>query len=288
MRYGKLLMCVVPLLAFAACKDDTGISPPAPIEPMALARFINTVPDTGTVDFRFVDYVENLPTFQSVAFRSHSGMYQRVGHGTRPVRVFPNAADPDLTQIRLVDTELTLAADQRYTLLYSGRASASAPAAERHQLTVIADPAPPTPPANMIAFQALHGAVGVGPVDVYIVPVATTTAATPADWQTTAVGVLRNVPFRGKAAGYVNVPVRTGTTFYRFVVTAAGSDTPLFAATPNEPGVAATVNVPAQPGVRIAGSVMTAVIAPGSTPGTRQSTTANQTPTVFLLKDKTL
>jgi hypothetical protein len=133
--------------------------------------------------------------------------------------------------------------------------------------------------------------VGAGAVDVYIVPVATTAAATPADFATNNVGVIRNLAYLAQSA-YVNVPVRptTGLPFYRFVVTAAGQTTALFAATPNQPGT----NPPAgasygpQPGVQISGSVMTAVIAPGSTPNTRGSTTANQAPTVFMMIDKVL
>jgi hypothetical protein len=44
----------------------------------------------------------------------------------------------------------------------------------------------------------------------------------------------------------------------------------------------------AQPGVQVAGSVLTAVLSAGSTPGTRQSTTATQTPNVVVLIDKTI
>lgn len=303
MRYGKLLVCIASLLAIAACDDDTGVNVQGAPPPAASVRFINAVVDTGTVDLRFVDRVENLPTLMGVAFRGHSGFYQRAEPGTRSARIFPSSSDANLTRIFLVDQPVNLAADTRYTLVYAGRASAGAPDAERHRLAVIEDPrTPPTPPANQIAIQALHAAIGVGNVDVYIVPVDTVTAPTPADWLTNNAGVLTNVPFLGKAAAYVNVPARnvprataTAAQLYRFVVTATGSTTPLFAATPNQPGVptaAATPTVPPQPGVQIGGSVLTAVIAPGSTPGTRGSVAtgsgANQTPTVFLILDRQL
>lgn len=284
-------MCVVPLLAFAACDDDAGVNVQGPPPPQALVRFINTVTDTGTVDFRFVDRVENLPTLQGVAFRSHSGMYQRAEPGARAARIFPNATDPALTSIFLVDETINLAADTRYTLLYAGRANASAPAAERHRLTVIQDPPAPTPPAGQIAIKVLHAAVGTGNVDVYIVPVDTTNAPTPADFATNNAGVAANVAYLAQS-GYVNVPVRPSSPrlpLYRFVVTPAGATNVLFAATPNQPGAASTVPTAGpQPGVQIAGSALTAVVAPGSTAGTRQSTTANQTPTVFFIPDKVL
>lgn len=290
MRYAKLL-CAVSLLAFVAACDESGVEPAAPTPPQAVIRFLNAVVDTGTVDFRFVDKVENLPTLMGVPFRGYSGGYQPVDAGTRPVRVFPSSSDINLTQIRLVDTSIPLTANSRYTLAYAGRARAGAPAAEAHRLAVIEDPATlPTPPAGQIAIKALHVAVGTGAVDVYIVPVSGTTAPTPADFATNNAGVIRNVGYLTQS-GYVNVPVRPSTAgaLYRFVVTPAGSTTALFAATPNQPGAASTVpTVGPQPGVQIAGSVLTAVVAPGSTPGSRQSTTATQSPTVFLMIDKPL
>ncbi len=303
MRYGKLLVCFTSLLAVVACDDPSGITRGGAPPPAASVRFINAVVDTGTVDFRFVDRVENLPTLMGVAFRGHSGFYQRADPGTRPARVFPSSSNINLTSVFLVDEPINLAADTRYTLVYAGRASAGAPEAERHRLQVIEDPRnPPTPPANQIAIQALHVAVGVGNVDVHIVPVDTLTSPTPADWVTTSVAVLTNIPYLGKAAGYVNVPARnvprataTAGQLYRFVVTPTGSTQVLFAATPDQPGLptpAANPTVSPQPGMQIPGSVLTAVIAPGSTPGTRGSvetgTGANQSPTVFVVLDKQL
>lgn len=291
MRYRNLLKYIIPLVAIAACGDNSGVTEPGTPEPTARVRFINAGTDWGTVDLRFVDRVENLPTLQGVAFRGHSGVYTPVLAGSRPARVFPNSTNPDTTQIRLIDETINLAADTRYTLVYAGRASATAPAAERHRLAVIQDPLElPTPPAGQIAIKALHVAAGTGNVDVYVVPVASATAATPADFATNNVAVVRNIAFLNQS-GYVNVPVRptAAGALYRLVVTPAGSTTALFAATPNVPGAASTVaTVGPQPGVQISGSVLTAVIAPGSTPGTRQSTTANQTPTVVLFIDKAL
>lgn len=284
MRYAKLLALMMPIVAIAACEDDPGVTDQGPPKPAALVRFINAVPDTGTVDLRFVDKVENLPTLQGVAFRAASGLYQRVEPGSRAARIFPNATDAALTSIFLVDTTVTLVAPSRVTMVYAGRATGN-----QDRLAVISDPDPATPPAGQIALKALHVAVGTGPVDVYIVPVTSTTAATPADFATSNAGVIRNVGYLNQSA-YVNAPARPSGGHYRFVVTAAGSTTALFAATPNQPGVAAPAgqSYGAQPGMQIAGSAMTVVVAAGATPGTRQSTTAMQTPTVFVVADKTL
>lgn len=290
MKFRKLFLFALPLLLITGCSDDTGITPGGPRPPMALVRFVNTTVDTGTVDLSFVDRVENLPTMKGVAFRGHSGLYQGVEPGTRAARVFPSSSDINLTQIRLVDTNVNLGAEQRYTLVYAGRARSGVPAAEAHRLQVIEDPAPPTPPAGQIAVQALHAAVGVGNVDVYIVAVDSAAAATPGTWATTHAARIANVPYLGKGAAHVNVPALSGTRLYRFIVTPAGSTTPLFQATPNQPGVAAPAGAVygPTPGVRIAGSTLTAVVAPGSTPGSRQSTAATQTPTVFFLIDRAL
>jgi len=285
-RYAKLLMCAVPLLA-AACDDD-GLTDNGMPGPAAIIRFVNAGVDMGTVDFRFVDRVENLPSFQGVPFRGYSGMYQRTEPGDRPARVFPYSTNIDTTQIRLIDTTVSLAANTRYTLIYAGRALPGAPEGEAKQLAVLTDPAVPTPPASSISIKVLHTAVGMGNVDVYVVPVASATAATPADFATNYAGRIQNVAYL-QQSGYIDLPALSGTQLYRFVVTAAGSTTPLFEATPNQPGAASSVPTAGPlPGVRIAGSVLTAVVAPGSTPGTRESAASNQNPTVFLMIDKAL
>jgi hypothetical protein len=284
MRYGKLLMCAASVLAVTACDDD-GVTVQGDPPPAALVRFINTVPDTGTVDFRFIDKVENLPTLLNVPFRGASGLFQRADPGARPARVFPSSSTLALTQIMLVDTMLTLTANNRYTLVYAGRA-----AGNQDRLAVITEAATiPIAPANQISLKILHAAVGTGAVDVYVTP--TTGTANPANPIADAVTVVRNVAFLGQSA-YVNVPVRpaTGNTHYAFTVTAAGSTTPLFTARPNLPGTAvpAGQTYGAQPGFQVSGSVLTVVVTAGSVPGTRQSTTATQTPNAFVIVDRTL
>lgn len=286
MRYSNILMSIVPLLALAAC-DDSGITGPRSGEPTAKVRFVNAAIDAGVVDFRFVDRVENLPTLQGVAFRASSGGYQGAGAGTRLARVFPYSNDPAVTQTMLVDTTLNLAANARYTMVFAGQTTGN-----QDRLVALEDPAElPSPAAGQIAIKVLHAVVGTAAVDVYVVPVDSATAPTPADWQTAAVTVVNNVPYLSQTA-YVNVPVRptTGLRLYRFVVTAAGSATPLFATTPNLPGTPAPTgaNYGPLPGVQISGSVLTAVLAAGSVPGSPGSVTANQTPSAILLIDKPL
>jgi hypothetical protein len=281
MRYGKYLMTVLAFSIVACEIDDPGVDTNTP-GPAALVRFINAVVDTGTVDLRFVDRVENLPTMQGVAFRAASGVFQRVEPGNRVARVFVNSTDPVVTQIRLVDTTLTLNVNERYTLVYAGRANNN-----QDRLAVVDEPETlPAPTGDNIAIKILHAATGTANVDVHIAPA--DTAGNNADPIANAVAVVRNVPFLSNSA-YVTVPRRTGAGRYQFAVTAAGSTTVLFSGRPNLPGAAATVSTTGpSPGVTIAGSVLTAVVMPASVAGTRQSTSGTQTPTVMLLIDKPL
>jgi hypothetical protein len=276
MRFRNFVLLAVAALFVGACDDDeiTNSTP----APAALVRFVNAIVDTGTVDFRFVDQVENLPTFLGVPFRGSSGVYQRVAPGTRPVRIFVNSSNPALASIRLVDKTITLEVDKRYTLVYAGRA-----AANQDTLVVIEDDAAhPTPSGTNIAVRSLHVAVGTGAVDVYIGNSGTDPVAAPVA-QTNSVAYLARSP-------YVTIPARSGTgNLYSFAVAPAGSGTASFTATPNQPGAPSTnPSVGPQPGVQIAGSVLTAVVFPGATAGTRSATATNTTPSVVLLTDKSL
>jgi hypothetical protein len=281
MKLRHTLVFGLAVAALAACSDDDGQQSLQP-GPKAFIRFVNAVPDTGTVDFRFVDHVENLPSFLGVAFRGNSGAgFTAVDAGTRPARVFVSDTVATSTTVRLIDTTLTLTAGSRYTLVYAGRARGN-----QDRLAVIDEDATMPSPTGL-AVRAFHAAVGTGPVDVFI-------GNGGSDPITATVTKLANVAYLGKTA-YSNIAVRpagTATTnLYAFAVTNAGSTTPLFSATPNQPGVptpAGQLYSP-QPGVQIAGSVLTAIVFPGATPGSRaaaQGGSAN--PTVLLLIDKVL
>ena len=277
MRFRYLLLLALAALSVSACDDD-GITD-STVGPAALVRFVNAIVDTGAVDLRFVDRVENLPTFLGVPFRGSSGVYQRVIPGTRPFRIFPSSNTAALASIRLVDSTMTLEANKRYTLVYAGRASGN-----QDRLVVIEEPALdlPTPPAANIAVRTLHAAVGTANVDAYIGNSGTDPVAAP-------VARTNNVPYLSLSP-YVNIPARSGTgNLYSFAIAPAGSGTASFTATPNQPGTRSTVpTIGDQPGVQIAGSVLTAVVFAGAVPGTRSATTTNTTPSVVLLIDKAL
>ena len=263
----------------AACSDDDGVVGPAQEGQKAQIRFINAVPDTGVVDFRFIDKLENLPTFLGVPFRASSGMYQPIDPGARPVRIFVNSTDPIAAQRMLIDTTITLTAGSRYTLVYAGRARGGA-----DRLAVIEDDATLPEPGTSISVRTIHAAVGTNAVDVYV---ANSGATDPIGAK---VGQFTNLAYLGKST-YATLPVRTGTgALYLFGVANAGAATTTFTATPNQPGIATPAGqlTSPQPGVQIAGSVLTAVVFPGATAGSPAATATNQTPTVVLFIDKVL
>ena len=281
MRFKVTIALALMAAGLSACKNDNGVTDPAAIAPAALIRFVNTTVDTGIVDFRFIDKVENLPTFLGVKFRGSSGGYQRVSPGTRPVRVFVNSTNPLETQKRLIDTTITLAADTRYTLVYAGQARGNA-----DRLLVIVDPPTfPTPAAGKIAVRALNTDASVGTADVYI---ARSDTANP---MAKPAATLNNVALNTYSA-YATVDTASSATLYQFAVAPAGAAATTYASTPNAPGAVAPAGSTygPQPGVRIPGSVLTAVLTGAPTAGSPAATAANQAAAtrVVILVDKVL
>lgn len=268
MRLYKVLSLAAVAATVAACGGDSGSLGTVDPGPLAQVRFINAVPDTGAVNFRFVDKLENLPTFLAVPFRGGSGLYQGIAPGLRSMRVFPLDNTVAGASIRLVDTTFTFQANQKYTIVYLGRTKAPAgdPAADR--LLIIPDTVP-APGAGKIAVRVIHAAVGTGPIDVYV-------GKSGSPPVTATVAKISNVAYQGRSA-YATLPTRPAVTdsLYSFAVTPTGSVTPLFTSTPNEPGAPVSGSVSAQAGVQISNSVLTVVVFPGATAGTRAATSSN-------------
>lgn len=288
MRFKTILALGLTAVGLGACSDNSGVTDAKPIPPAALIRFINASVDTGTVDFRFVDKIENLPTFLGVGVRGTSGGYQRVSPGTRPVRVFVNSTDPAEAQKRLIDTTITLNADTRYTLVYQGAARGNA-----DRLLVLQDPASfPTPPAGNIAVRALNLDAGVSPADVRFAPT-DTVKGSPRTVYPALGATITNVAYPTYSA-YVNLPALPTATpkdsLYQIQVFPAGSATMAYSTTSTQRGAtpAAGSTYGPQPGVQIAGSVLTAVIFPAATAGSPARSSATATPGVLLIVDKVL
>ena len=294
MRFKTMLALCLAALGASACKNDNGITDPTKLAPAATVRFINAVVDTGTVDFRFQDKVENLPMLLGVPFRGTSGFFTRVSPGARPLRIFVNSTDPVEAQKRLIDTTITLAADKRYTLIYAGAARGNA-----DRLVVIEETTPPpTPPAGMIAIRALNLDASRPSADVAFSETDTLVPKTPPATPTPRNEGPVDATIPGAAyltySPYVTLsklPL-TGAkdSLYRVSVSTAGSGTVAYSVIATQRGATAPAGASygPQPGIQIAGSVLTAVILPGATAGSKAATSSNLTPTIVLLADKTL
>ncbi|MFL5561878.1 MAG: DUF4397 domain-containing protein [Gemmatimonadaceae bacterium] len=291
MRFRLIGALALTSVGVIACKNDSGVTNPVDIMPAALIRFVNAGVDTGTVDFRFIDKVENLPTFLGVAVRGTSGGYQRVSPGARPVRIFVNSTNPVEAQKRLIDTTITLAADSRYTLVYAGAARGNA-----DRLVVLTDPfAFPTPPAGQIAVRTLNLNGALGAADVRFAPTDTvkTTPASARNVYAPLATMIANTPYL-TYSGYVNIPVLATASpkdsLYQFQVFPAGSGTLAYSVTSTQRGTLppSGASYGPQPGVQIPGSVLTAILFPATTAGSPARTTANANPGVIVIPDKVL
>ena len=236
----------------AACDEGDSTSPP-PNEPTAAIRFINAVPDTMALDYRFVDFVTNAGMYVA-PFRANQPIYQAFRAGDHTFRVFLNSTDPAIASTVVHEQTFTYAEDVFYTVVHSGfMRSGSSPAAT---VTVQQDN-PPVPAAGRVGLRVMHLGAGMGPVDVFVGTTSTadqTPAVTPT-WT--------NVSY-GQTTAYVEVD----TAALRTAVTATTTTTPLVVANTAAPaGAPAAGTSSAIPGVRIAGSVLTIVILPPSVAG---------------------
>jgi hypothetical protein len=162
MTVKRIGLALIGMLAMGCKKDDGPFF--APQTPLAYTRFINAIPDTGGVDFRFIDFLEHSPFEIQMQFRSFTP-YQGTAPGARHLRAF---ADPggspslsDVTQI-LVDETVTFEAGKYYSLVAVGYSRAgSSPALK---LQVFEDPIPDA--GSNVAFRVVHLGSGLNSINV--------------------------------------------------------------------------------------------------------------------------
>jgi hypothetical protein len=264
------------------CRPESVIDSPVP--PTAGVRFINAVPDTGQMDFRPVDLVENV-TFYNVGFRGTNTLYYKNARaGTRHFKIFrtPDPNTPSATQIAVANTVVAdldgqvLEANKRYTyILWGYSRPGSTPAMK---VTMITDD--PADPGAQVAVRVINacvaglcGASADGSVDARIFT-STQTISAPA------------ATFAGQAqlttSAYTNVATGTYTFDFRPV---GGVTTGAALASGTGPaGIAQTVDLEAVPGTTVAGSAVTAVLVPRSLAGS--TATSATTPGIIFLWDR--
>lgn len=260
MKLSRIAGFAVVALGLAACREDEGpVTPPA--TPLAFVRYAHAVPDTGVVDFRMYDQLENSLNVVDAGYRSVSP-YQGVATaiGARKIRVFARGTSTDINQVQqtLVDTALTFEANKYYTIVHAGFARAGA--TPRQRLVVIED-ARPTVGANQVAVRVVNAAPGAASVDVY----GTATATTPLP----ATPLAANVTY-GNDSGYRTLA--TGPLVLR--VFPAGATTGAMATATAPAGSAASGASTAIAGSTIAGSALTAFVFPAGV-GNNASATAS-------------
>lgn len=121
MKVFRLSALFAALVAVAAC-DPTGQATfPAKV-PTAAVRFVHAVSDTGGMDWRFVDVIENSPATFGLQYRGifPGAGYQELGAGARHLRVFQTSTDISQTQVVLFDTTYTFTVGTHYTIMAAG------------------------------------------------------------------------------------------------------------------------------------------------------------------------
>jgi len=288
MRIRNMLVALSGLFALTGCGDSNLGGTETVLAEAAYIRYVNVVPDTSSLDFRFVDGgIEGSPQYANVPFRSYTA-YQRIRPGARQMKVFtnPNAylnAASVAVQTH-VDTTFTFEPNARYTIMSYGYSRTGQ--TPRHRLVIIRDELPATLTATQVGARTIHAALGVGNVDVYVRPsetTPTTISGTPA---------AANVPPLGVSA-YAALTARpVGTLSYRWDVAPAGTTTAVPLATAAGTGLPGVVGTAAQnplAGFQVGRTAITVLIVGPSVTGSRApSTTAFLSATAMFLPDRAL
>lgn len=249
MRFERTVLLAALVVSAVACSSDTnGVTNPA--GPLAYIRYVQAIPDTGTVDFRAVDIVENLDA-NNVGY-GYVGAYHGVTPGSRHFKVFVDMGSTDINVVTQVmkDTTLTLTAGTYYTILHTGFArTGNSP---RQHLQVITD-SPASPSASQFAMRTFLASPGpLGSVDVYATADTTSALAGSPTYSAVAYGT----PSAYSTFG-------TGSMFLRITQSA---NTTVLATSLVLPGAPANGATSPIPGSTIGGSVLTAFIfAPNDT-----------------------
>jgi hypothetical protein len=277
------ILCVAVALMIGCVPDEETIVEEIPT---AGVRFIHAVPDTGALDFRPVDIVEN-SSFYGVAFRATGQVfYKNARAGQRNFKIFltpnqnlPAAQQQAMANTVIQDINVNLEAGHLYTFILWGNARAGSSPAMR--LTILDDA--PGDPGDQVALRLVNAGAGLGAVDGFHYARGTAagsacpgggTVSTTAAW--TAVAELTASAYGTTAPG---------TKCYR--VTASGGGTALFTDAMALAGAAANqvTGHQALPGTTVAGSAVSGFVMPRSVLGS-QAPQALTTPAIVFFWDR--
>lgn len=165
MRVKSMGLALAGAFLLVGCSKDAG---PffAPNVPLAYTRFVNALPDTFSLDWRFIDQLEYSPTEITMPFRGFSP-YQGTAPGARKLRVFtdPGGNGPSLAEVTsiVLDETVNLEAGKYYSIIATGFSRAGASPSKR--LLVLEDPIP-SALATQVAYRVVHLGAGLPNVNV--------------------------------------------------------------------------------------------------------------------------
>ena len=221
--------------------------------PTAGVRFINAVPDTGAMDFRFVDMPENSAHW-NIAFRNNpvtSGgvtastlvQYKPTRAGQRHLRIFMNGTTAAVASTVVKDTIVTLEAGKNYTALLWGNARGGT---NPMRLSFYEEAVPD--PGTQVALRVINATEGA--LDASYYPQTGTPPGT---------AIATGLPPLTRSDYVLAAPGR-----YRYNVRSAGTTSPIIMDALAIVGEAATTGPPgpfeAIPGTNVAGSAVTAIV----------------------------
>jgi hypothetical protein len=292
-RYSNFLILGVAVAALTGCRPDEVIETEA--IPTAGVRFIHAVPDTASMDMRFIDIIENNPHF-NIAYRNNvvisptgaTGVpastfiqFKGARAGSRDFRIFMNgnctttACDQSYASTIVKDTTVDLTQGVNYTALLWGYANPTGPSRPAG-----------APPMRLDFFEESVADPGAGQVALRVIN------ATPSaiDVRFYADG---DAP--PAAASWANVPALSVSSYivvpadqYWYNVQPAGGGAALFADRRALLGADAVTGPPgpfdAQPGTTVAGSAVTGIIFPRTVAGSQAPSVT--TPSISFMWDR--
>lgn len=280
--YQLSMLCFAAGAGFA-CKPESVIETEA--IPTAGVRFINAVPDTGQMDFRPVDIVENT-TFYNVGFRGTTVLYYKNARaGTRHFKIFrtPDQTTSAATQIAVAQTvvadlvDQVLEQDKRYTyMLWGYSRTGSAPAM---RVTLLTDD--PADPATQVAVRVINACVpglcggsADGVVDARVFTGTATIAAPAATF--TSVQPLSATTYSNVAASASSCTSNQAACYNYDFRPAGGATAGAALAAGNAPsGILQTIDLEAVPGTNVAGSAVSGILVPRSLAGSTAASFAS-------------
>jgi len=266
-RITQFTVLCLAVAAVNACRPEEVIK--TEDIPTAGVRFIHAVPDTGAMDMRPVDIVEN-STFYNVTFRSTTLMfYKNARAGSRHFKVFRSDTIAAVASTVVWDTTYTLEAGHRYTFILWGF---SRPLSSPAMKLDIIDDNPADPGAN-VALRLVNAGAGLGAIDGKEYDAAGTPPGTPT-WGNVA---------ELTASAYFTAPVGS----IKYNVTPAGGGAALFTDPTALAGTPATVLLDATPGTTVAGSAVSGFVFARSVVGSQATAPTNfTTPGIIFLWDR--